>query len=116
MFFSILLFSSIVIQERIDLTHGNERIKSSKTEVAHLVPRRQVKPTDMPYLTHMLFRLHEICQPLSFHLFIDFIFGSAGFSLLCGFSLVAASMGYSLVASLVVQVGKNLPAMRETWG
>ena len=49
-----------------------------------MVPRGQVKPTDMPYLTRMLFCLHKTCQPASFHLFIDFIFGSAGFSLLCG--------------------------------
>ena len=48
------------------------------------MPRDQVKPTDMPYFTHMLFCLHKTCQPVSFHLFIDFIFGGAGFSLLCG--------------------------------
>ena len=51
------------------------------------------------------------------YLFI--IFGCSGSSLLCGFSLVVRSMGYSsmqfVAASLVAHMVKNLLAKQETW-
>ena len=51
------------------------------------------------------------------YLFI--IFGCAGSSLLCGFSLVVRSMGCSsmqfVAASLVAHMVKNLLAKQETW-
>ena len=51
--------------------------------------------------------------------YIFIIFGCAGSSLLCGFSLVVRSMGYSsmqfAVASLLAHMVKNLLAKQETW-
>lgn len=62
----------------MDLTRENARINLTPKEVFYirgctLVPRDQVKPADIPCLTHMLFYLF-VCQPFKigrFHIKIQ---------------------------------------------
>ena len=58
----------------------------------------------------------KLANLLHFTYLLILFLAALGFPCCAGFSLVAMSTGYSLVASLVAQWVKNLPAMRETWG